>query len=103
MLAGSVDLLTLETAFLEAVMIAEYKCHDNWALLARLGEGLPDERARQLVRDAVAKAEPQENEQIRWATHMFFEPAWTNAQHPAASGAIGLVERAAHKVKDALT
>src|SRR4051794_37952243 len=38
LLAGSVDLLTLETSFLEAVAIAEHKCHDNWVLLARLGE-----------------------------------------------------------------
>jgi hypothetical protein len=27
----------------------------------------------------------------------------TNAEHPAAEGAMGLIERAAHKIEDALT
>jgi rubrerythrin len=101
-LAGSVDLLTLETAFLEAVVFAEHKCHDNWNLLAQLGEILPDERARQVVRDAVATVEPQEDQHVRWATDTFLQLAVQNAAHPAASGAMGMVERAAHKVKDAL-
>ena len=102
-LAGSVDLLSLETAFLEAVVFAEHKCHDNWILLSQLGELLPDERARQLVRDAVARVEPQEDEHIRWATDTFLQLASQNAAHPAASGAMGLIERTAHKVKDALS
>jgi len=103
LLAGSVDLLTLETTFLEAVVIAEHKCHDNWVLLARLGESLPDPAARDLVRDAVAQVEPQEEDHIRWATDTWFQLASTNAEHPVASGAMGVIERAAHKVKDALT
>jgi hypothetical protein len=88
-LAGSVDLLTLETAFLEAVVFAEHKCHD--------------ERARQVVRDAVATVEPQEDQHVRWATDTFLQLAVQNAAHPAASGAMGMVERAAHKVKEALS
>ena len=102
-LAGSVDLLTLETAFLEAVVFAEHKCHDNWTLLGQLGEILPDERSRQVVRDAVTAVEPQEDEHIRWATDTYAQLATQNAAHPAASGATGLIERAAHKVKDALS
>jgi len=102
-LAGSVDLLTLETAFLEAVVFAEHKCHDNWTLLGQLGEILPDERSRQVVLDAVTAVEPQEDEHIRWATDTYAQLATQNASHPAASGATGLIERAAHKVKDALS
>jgi rubrerythrin len=102
-LAGSVDLVTLETAFLEAVVVAEHKCHDNWTLLAKLGELLPDETQRALVRDAVAQVEPQEDEHIRWAQDTWMQLAVTNAEHPTANHAMGLVERAAHKVKDALT
>jgi len=101
-LAGSVDLLSLETAFLEAVVFAEHKCHDNWILLSQLGEMLPDERHRQLVRDAVGAVEPQEDEHIRWATDTFLQLAAQNAAHPAATGATRLLGRAAHKVKDAL-
>jgi len=93
----------LETAFLEAVVAAEHKCHDNWSLLARMAERFPDERSRDLVRQAVAKVEPQEDEHVRWAVDTFAELAMTNAEHPMASAGLGLVERAAHKIKDALT
>jgi hypothetical protein len=102
LLAGSVDLLTLETAFLEAVIIAEHKCHDNWTLLARLGETFPD-NARDLVRAAVAEVQPEEDEHVRWAADTWIQLASTNAEHPAAEGAMGLIERAAHKIKDALS
>jgi rubrerythrin len=102
-LAGSVDLITLETAFLEAVGCAEHKCHDNWTLLAQLGEALPDETARAAVRTAVAAVVPQEENHVSWAIETYVELARTNAQHPAASGVMGAVERAARKVKDAMT
>jgi len=101
-LAGSVDLLTLETSLLEAVMIAEHKCHDNWKLLSKMGEELTEEPFTSQIRDAVATVEPQEDEHIRWASDTWFELAMTNAAHPAASGALGFLERAAHTVKEAL-
>jgi hypothetical protein len=100
-LAGSVDVVTLATAFLEAVVIAEHTCHDNWTLLAQLGGSLPDEAARRAVRDAVAAVEPQEHDHIRWATATCAEMALTKAQHPVTSGMMGAVDRA-HIVKDAL-
>jgi len=102
LLAGSVDLLSFETALLEAVVIAEHKCHDNWRLLARLAESLPKESSA-IVSRAVAKVQTQEDEHVRWAADTWFELATTNAQHPVAEGLMGLVERAAAKVKDALT
>jgi hypothetical protein len=102
-LAGSVDPVTLESAFLETVVIAEHKCHDNWTLLGQLGGSLPDESARRAIRDAVAQVQPQEDDHVRWATETYVEMALVNAQHPAASGMMGAVGRAAHKVKDALT
>jgi rubrerythrin len=101
LIAGSVDLVTLETAFLEAVVLAEHRCHDNWQLLARMAESLPD-GARQLVEAAVAEVEPQEDEHIQWAADTWMQLALTNAEQPAAAGMMGLVERAANKVKDAL-
>jgi len=101
-LAGSVDLLTLETSLLEAVMIAEHKCHDNWKLLSNMAEELTEEPFTSQIRDAVARVEPQEDEHIRWASDTWFELAMTNGAHPVASGALGLIERAAHTVKEAL-
>ena len=103
LLAGSVDLVTLETAFLEAVLIAEHKCRDNWILLGRLGETLPDQTARSAVAAAVARVQTQEDEHARWAADTWLELATTNATSPAASAGMGVLERAAHKVKDALT
>jgi len=103
LLAGSVDLVTLETAFLEAVLVAEHKCRDNWILLARLGEMLPDQTARSTVAAAVARVRPQEDEHAHWAADTWLELAVTNATSPAASAGMGVLERAAHKVKDALT
>ena len=102
LLAGSVDLLTLEAAFLEAVVIAEHKCHDNWQLLASLADHLPEPQAR-LVRDAVSTVQPQEDEHIDWARNTWMELATTNATSATANATMGLVERAAHKIKDALT
>jgi len=101
LLAGSVDLLTLEAAFLEAVVIAEHKCHDNWQLLASLADHLPEPQAR-LVRDAVSTVQPQEDEHIDWARNTWMELATTNATSATANATMGLVERAAHKIKDAL-
>jgi rubrerythrin len=101
LLAGSVDLVTLETTFLEAVVVAEHNCRDNWMLLARLGEQLPSERAA-TVRDAVARVQPQEDEHVGWATTTWMELATTNAAHLNASAGMGLLERAAHKLRDAM-
>jgi len=103
LIAGSVDLVTLETGFLEAVVIAEHRCDDNWQLLARMADSLPEGRERDLVLAAVARVEPQEDEHIRWAADTWMQLALTNAEHPMASGAMGVIEKAAHKVKDALS
>jgi hypothetical protein len=102
-LAGSVDVVTLESAFLEVVVVAEHKCHDNWMLLGELGATFPDETARGAVRNAIAKVEPQDDDHVRWATDTVTEMALVNAQQPDGSGVMGAVERAAHKVKDALS
>ena len=102
-LAGSVDLLTLETAFLEAVVFAEHKCHDNWTLLGQLGEILPDEtrpparaRRRRHRRTSRGRPRPLGHRHVRRARPH-------NAAHPVAVRGDGPVERAAHKVKDALS
>jgi len=103
LLAGSVDLVTLETTFLEAVVIAEHKCRDNWQLLTRLGQILPDQTARDTVAAAVARVQPEEDEHIQWATDTWFQLATTNATSPTTNAATGLLERTAHKIKDALS
>jgi rubrerythrin len=65
--AGSVDTLTMEITMLEAVFLAEQKCHANWELLKTLVGQITDSTARQAIAEAVSKVEDQEDEHVRWA------------------------------------
>jgi hypothetical protein len=103
MLAGSVDEMTLDTAFLEAVVMAEYKCRANWQLLAALGEDMPAGEARQAVRDAVARVEPEEDEHLEWASSTWQKLATTQAKHSLMAKAGQVVEGVVGKVKDVLS
>jgi rubrerythrin len=67
LLAGSVDVLTMEITTLEAVLLAEQKCHSNWELLKTLAGQLDDSPAKQAIEEAVAQVEDQEDEHVRWA------------------------------------
>jgi rubrerythrin len=67
LLAGSFDSITSELAGLEAVLIAEQKCHANWSLLSRLVQGLADGESVRVLRQAVNQVESQEDEHVRWA------------------------------------
>lgn len=67
LLAGSVDTLTLELTTLEAVFLAEQKCHANWELLKTLASQMADSPARQAIEQAVSEVEDQEDEHVRWA------------------------------------
>jgi hypothetical protein len=103
LLAGSVDAVSLETNFLEAVILAEHKCHDNWHLLSAFAGDLPEGAIRDAIIDAVARVEPQEDEHISWATNTWQQLAVTQAKQPAASKAMSSVEGVINKVKDALS
>jgi rubrerythrin len=74
LLAGSLDLETEELAGLEAVVLAETKCHANWQLLAALGRQLAGSKAKEAILEAVARVEPQEDEHLGWA-----KSAWEKA------------------------
>jgi rubrerythrin len=65
--AGSVDRLTMELATLEAVFLAEQKCHANWELLKTLASQMDDSPARRAIEQAVSQVEGQEDEHVRWA------------------------------------
>jgi rubrerythrin len=67
LLAGSVDILTMELTTLEAVFLAEQKCHANWALLKTLAGQMTDSPARRAIEQAVTQVEDQEDEHVRWA------------------------------------
>lgn len=65
--AGSVDTLTLELTTLEAVFLAEQKCHANWELLKTLASRMDDSPERAAIEQAVTQVEDQEDEHVRWA------------------------------------
>jgi rubrerythrin len=69
MLNGSIDLLTQELVMLEAVLLAEAKCHSNWQILSALAADLP-EPLKASFTAAVQQVEPQEDEHAEWATDM---------------------------------
>jgi hypothetical protein len=74
LLDGSVDGLTRELTLLEAVLLAERKCHANWQLLGKLADQSPDSASSQALRQAVERVEDQEDEHVRWA-----ERSWQQA------------------------
>ena len=65
--AGSVDTLTLEITTLEAVLLAEQKCHTNWELLKTLASRMDDSPEKQAIEQAVDQVEGQEDEHVQWA------------------------------------
>jgi ferritin-like metal-binding protein YciE len=67
LVAGSVDLMTLELVMLDAVLLAEAKDHANWSCLAAMVEDLPGGQVRDALDAAVDEIEVQEDEHLRWA------------------------------------
>jgi rubrerythrin len=67
LLPDGADDATLELAILEAVVLAETKCHSNWSLVQKLAAELPEGDARTAFQVAVDQVEEQEDEHIRWA------------------------------------
>ena len=67
LLAGSVDVMTAETAMLDAVFVAESVDHANWKALAQLASQLPAGNLRDAFQQAVDEVEQQEDEHLSWA------------------------------------
>lgn len=68
LLTGSIDLKTQEMFGIEAVLLAETKCHGNWELLKKLSQLLPEQsKARKAMEAAVQKVEQEEDEHLNWA------------------------------------
>jgi rubrerythrin len=89
LLAGSVDNLTMELAILEAVLLAERKCHANWELLGALADQLPDSAPAQAIRRAVDEVEDQENEHVRWAQQSWGQALLAQITAGGAPGGAG--------------
>lgn len=67
LLPDGADEATLELAILEAVILAETKCHADWSLIQKLTQEMPEGGYRNAFQAAVDQVEEQEDEHIRWA------------------------------------
>lgn len=62
-----------ELALLEAVVLAETKCHADWSFIQQLTDALPDSDAKNAFAWAVGEVGDQEDEHVGWTSS-----AWTN-------------------------
>jgi rubrerythrin len=79
LLADGADPGTVELAILEAVVLAETKCHSDWSLIQKMTSKLPEGDARDAFQAAVDQVEAQEDEHIRWARQTWEEMVMTRA------------------------
>lgn len=71
MVSGSFDENTLQLADLEAVMLAEQRCYDNWQLVAQIAEASPAGAIREALQAAVAKVTQEEEKHLSWSRETF--------------------------------
>ena len=68
LLSSSVDVAMFDVALVEAVAVAETKCHANWEFLAELAAELPDSPTRTAIEAAVGEVFEQEEKHLGWAS-----------------------------------
>jgi rubrerythrin len=100
LLAGSVDIMTLELTMLEAVVFAETKDHANWSFLSMLAQELSDSEAKRAIQTAVAQVEPQEDNHLSWAKDTWTQLVKAQTQSRAAQKIGEFAEKTVGKVKD---
>jgi rubrerythrin len=83
---GSIDSLTRELTMLEAVLLAEQKCHANWELLRQVAEQLSDSTAKLALQEAVEQVEDEEDEHVRWAQETWQQTILTQLAPGAVAG-----------------
>ena len=82
LLPDGADADTAELAILEAVVLAETKCHSDWSIIQKVTAELPAGDARDAFQAAVDQVEAQEDEHIRWARQTWEEMIMTRATMP---------------------
>jgi rubrerythrin len=79
-LPDGADQAAFELAILEAVVLAETKCHADWSLIQQMTAGLPEGEARSAFQRAVDQVEQQEDEHVRWAKQTWEEMILSQAK-----------------------
>jgi rubrerythrin len=101
--AGSGDILHREMAMLEAVVLAETKDHADWSLLATLAADLPDGAEKDVLRRAVERVQPEEDEHVTWAKDMWTRMAKLQVESTTMMKIADMTERAFAAVKNAVS
>jgi rubrerythrin len=102
LLPDGADEATLDLVILEAVVLAETKCHADWTLVQKLTEEMPKGEARAAFQAAVDQVEEQEDEHIRWARDTWENMILLQARSTLVQKGVAMAEKAMHKVKDIL-
>jgi rubrerythrin len=103
LLPDGADEATLDLLMLEAVVLAETKCHADWTLVQKLTQEMPDGAARRAFQQAVDQVEEQEDEHIRWARDTWEKLIMTQAKSSVAQKGMAMAEKAVARVKDVLS
>jgi rubrerythrin len=103
LLPDGADEATLELAILEAVVLAETKCHSDWSLIQKLAAEIPEGGIRTAFEAAVDQVEEQEDEHIRWARETWEMLIMTQARSKLVQKGMAMAEKAVSKVKDVLS
>lgn len=84
LLCDGADVPTLELAILEAVLLAETKCHADWSLIQKMTALMPEGAGRAAFQAAVDQVEDQEDEHVTWARSTWEQMIMTQATSGAA-------------------
>lgn len=103
LLPDGADEATFELAMLEAVVLAETKCHSDWSLIQKLTPELPEGDIRTAFESAVEQVEEQEDEHIRWARETWEKMVLLQAKSSLAQKGMAMAEKAVHAVKEKLS
>jgi hypothetical protein len=88
---------------LEAVILAEQKCHADWQIVTLLSERLPDGELRDAFAAAVAEVEAQEDHHVSWAQQTWATMMLTQADSSLMQKGMEMMEKAVGKVKDIMS
>src|SRR4051794_3731708 len=102
LLAGSAEMLVLEMAMLEGVMLAEAKDHANWTFLHDISEKLPEGPFRDAARRAVSEVVPQETEHLTWAQTTWARMAMLQTKSTVAMKVADFTEKVMGTVANAM-
>jgi rubrerythrin len=85
LLAGSADIMVLESTMLDAVFLAEAMCHANWQAVGALAARMDEGPVRDALMTAHGEVEAEEDHHLQWASDMRAKLVMLQADHSTAA------------------